>query len=228
MAGILDRFTTIIKANINDLLDKAEDPSKMIEQYMRDLTESLAEVKEATAGVMAEESRTKRMLEENQKEIDRYEGLARKALTAGSEDDARVFLKKKQELTDKNEGLQLAYDTAVANATKMRQMHDKLVADIEELNARKETIKAKAAVAKTQAKVNEMTSAGDRAESAMSAFDRMEAKTDEMLDKANAMADLNTKPVSETEELEKKYAEMGMDASVEDDLSRLKSEMGIA
>lgn len=228
MAGILDRFTTIIKANINDLLDKAEDPSKMIEQYMRDLTESLAEVKEATAGVMAEEARTKRVLEENQQEIDRYEGLARKALTAGSEDDARVFLKKKQELADKNEGLKMAYDTAVANATKMRQMHDKLVEDIETLQQRKEVIKAKAAVAKTQDKVNQMTGGADRAESAMNAFDRMEAKTDEMLDKANAMADLNTKPVSETDELEKKYAEMGMDASVEDDLSRLKSEMGIA
>ena len=79
MAGILDRFASIIKANINDLLDKAEDPSKMIEQYMRDLTESLAEVREATAGVMAEETRTKRMLDDNQKEIDRFESLARKA-----------------------------------------------------------------------------------------------------------------------------------------------------
>lgn len=228
MAGILDRFATIIKANINDLLDKAEDPSKMIDQYMRDLTENLAEVREATAGVMAEETRTKRILDDNQKEIDRYEGLARKALTAGSEDDARVFLKKKQELTDKSEGLKAAYDAALENATKMRQMHDKLVGDIEILQSRKEVIKAKAAVAKTQDKVNKMTSGSDRAEGVMSAFDRMEAKTDEMLDRSNAMAELNAQPKDATEELEQKYAEMGMDASVEDDLSRLKSEMGIA
>lgn len=227
MAGILDRFTTIIKANINDLLDRAEDPSKMIEQYMRDLTESLAEVKESTAAVMAEETRTKRLMDENQKEIDRYEELARKALTAGNEDDARAFLKKKQELEGKNEGLQMAYATASENASKMRQMHDKLVSDIETLQERKEVIKAKTAVAKTQDKVNKMTAGSDKAEGAMSAFDRMEAKADEMLDRANAMESLNAQPKSETEELEKKYEAMGVDASVDADLARLKAEMGM-
>ena len=55
--GILDRFTDIIKANINDLLDRAEDPAKMIDQYMRELTDNLAEVKQETAAVMAEEAR---------------------------------------------------------------------------------------------------------------------------------------------------------------------------
>lgn len=228
MAGILERFTTIIKANINELLDKAEDPSKMIEQYMRELTESLAEVKEATAGVMAEEARTKRLVDDNQAEIDRYEDLAKKALTAGSEADAKVFLKKKQELVDKDEGLKIAYTAAAENASKMRQMHDKLVSDIETLQERKEVIKAKSAVAKTQDKVNKMTSGSDRAEGAMSAFDRMEAKADQMLDEANAMAELNQQPKSETADLEKKYEEMGMDASVDDDLKRLKAEMGIA
>ena len=57
MANILDRFSTIIKSNINALLDKAEDPAKMIDQYLLDLRENLAEVKRETAGVMAEESR---------------------------------------------------------------------------------------------------------------------------------------------------------------------------
>lgn len=223
----MDRFTTIIKANINDLLDRAEDPAKMIEQYMRDLTESLAEVKESTAAVMAEETRTKRMLDDNQKDIDKYEELARKALAAGNEGDARTFLKKKQELEAKNEGLQTAYAAAKENASKMRQMHDKLVSDIETLQERKEVIKAKAAVAKTQDKVNKMTAGSDKAEGAMSAFDRMEAKADEMLDRANAMDELNAQPKSETEELEKKYEAMGVDANVEDDLARLKAEMGM-
>ena len=180
--GILDRFTSIVKANINELLDKAEDPEKMVDQYLREMTESLAEVREATAGVMAEEKRCKKLLDENREETEKHEELARKALAAGNEADARVFLAKKQELAGRAEGLTVAYEGAKANADKMRQMHDKLVADIEELNARKATIKAKAAVAKTQSKVNEMTSAGDRAEGARSAFDRMEAKADEMLD----------------------------------------------
>ena len=83
--AILERFADIIKANINDLLDKCEDPAKMIDQYLRDLTEDLAEVKKETAAVMAEETRTRRMLEENTAEVKRYEELAKKALTAGNE-----------------------------------------------------------------------------------------------------------------------------------------------
>ena len=59
--GMLDRFADIVKANVNDLLDRAEDPAKMVDQYLRDLTESLAEVKRETAGVMAEETRTQRL-----------------------------------------------------------------------------------------------------------------------------------------------------------------------
>ena len=199
--GILDRFTSIVKANINELLDKAEDPEKMVDQYLREMTESLAEVREATAGVMAEEKRCKKLLDENREETEKYEERA--------------------------EGLTVAYEGAKANADKMRQMHDKLVADIEELNARKATIKAKAAVAKTQSKVNEMTSAGDRAEGARSAFDRMEAKADEMLDRANAVAELSEKPADPTEELAKKYAAAGAEAAVDDDLARLKKEMGL-
>ena len=77
--GILDRFTSIVKANINELLDKAEDPEKMVDQYLREMTESLSEVREATAGVMAEEKRCKRLVDENREETEKYEELARKA-----------------------------------------------------------------------------------------------------------------------------------------------------
>lgn len=225
--AILERFTDIIKANINDLLDRCEDPAKMIDQYMRDMTESLAEVRKETAGVMAEEARTKRMLDENAEEIGKYDGLARKALAAGNEGDARVFLGKKQELTEKAAGLQATYEAAHANAEKMRQMHDKLVGDIEELNARREMIKAKVAVAKTQEKVNKVASGADKAAGAMDAFARMERKADEMLDRANAMAELNTAPVDEAAALEAKYASEKSDAAVEDALAKLKAEMGL-
>ena len=75
--GILDRFTSIVKANINELLDKAEDPEKMVDQYLREMTESLAEVREATAGVMAEEKRCKKLLDENREETEKYEELGK-------------------------------------------------------------------------------------------------------------------------------------------------------
>ena len=225
--SILERFTDIIKANINDLLDKAEDPSKMVDQYLRDLTESLAEVKQETAGVMAEEKRCKRLVDQNNEEIAKYDKLARAALSSGNEDDARTFLAKKQTLVEKGNGLQEAYEAARGNAEKMRQMHDKLVSDINELNARRETIKAKTAVAKTQQKVNKITSGSDKAAGAMSAFNRMEAKADSMLDQAEAMTELNLEPVDEAAALEAKYANVATDESVEAELAALKAEMGL-
>ena len=225
--GILDRFATIVKANVNELLDKAEDPAKMVDQYLVDLTESLAEVKQETAAVMAEEARTKRSVDANAEEVARMDDLARKALAAGNEDDARVFLAKKQKLEAAGAEMAKAADAARANAEKMRQMHDKLVGDIEELKGRRETIKAKMAVAKTQEKVTGFTSGADKAESAIEAFNRMEEKADKMLDTADAMAELTEEPVDDAAALEAKYADAASDAAVEDELARLKADMGL-
>ncbi|OUO22486.1 PspA/IM30 family protein [Collinsella sp. An307] len=225
--GMLDRFADIIKANVNDLLDRAEDPAKMVDQYLRDLTESLAEVKEETAGVMAEEARTARMVSENNKEVEKYDGLARRALQAGNEGDARTFLAKKQQLEAQGESLAAAAEAARDNAEKMRAIHDKLVNDIETLRGRREAIKAKVAVAKTQDQVNKVSSAGDSAAAAMSAFDRMEAKADEMLDRSNAMTELNADPTDPAADLERKYAEAGSTAAVDEELAKLKEEMGL-
>ncbi|HBG77038.1 MAG TPA: phage shock protein A, partial [Clostridiales bacterium] len=148
--GMLSRFGDIISSNVNALLDKAENPSKMVDEYLRKANKDLADVKRETAGVMAEETRTKRLVDENAASVAKYEGLAKKALMAGNEDDARVFLAKKQELESAGAGLQTAYDAAHVNAAKMRDMHDKLVKDINDLNARRQAIAAKVSVAKTQ------------------------------------------------------------------------------
>lgn len=223
--GILARFSDIIKANVNAVIDKMEDPSKMIDQYLRDMMEDLAEVKRETAGVMAEEKRTKRLVDENDAEAAKYAEFAKKALQAGNETDARVFIGKKQELEASGAGLKTAYAMANANAVKMRQMHDKLSSDIEALQARREMIHAKVAVAKTQQKLNEVTSSVGKSEGAMSAFGRMEDKADRMLDEATAMSELNTEPIDEAKALEDKYASGG--ASVDDELEKMKKDLGL-
>ena len=224
--GILDRFGTIVKANINALLDKAEDPGKMIDQYLLEMTESLADVKKETAGVMAEESRTRAKVEANQAEVDKYAALAKKALQAGNEADAKVFIAKKQQLETSGQGLLEAYEAARENAQKMRQMHDKLVENIEELKRRREAIKAKVAVARTQGKLNEIGAASDKAEDAMSAFQRMEEKADRMLQRETAMAELNAAPKDEAAALEEKYSGAGATA-VDDELAKMKAELGL-
>lgn len=224
--AILSRFGDIIKANVNAMLDKMEDPGKMIDQYMRDLMEDLAEVKKETAGVMAEEARTKRLVDENQAQVDKYANYAKKALESGNEGDARVFISKKQQLEAAGAGLVTAYAAAHENAVKMRQMHDKLTSDIETLAARRETIKAKVAVAKTQEKLNEVTSSVGKSAGAMDAFNRMEDKANRMLDQATAMSELNAEPIDEAKALEEKYAKQG-GASVDEELAKMKKDMGL-
>lgn len=225
--GILQRFSDIVSANVNALLDKAEDPGKMIDEYLRKATKDLAEVKQETAGVMAEESRTKRLVDDNAAQVAKYEALAKKALLAGNEDDARVFLGKKQELESTGAGLQTAYAAAHENAVKMRELHDKLVKDINTLNSRRQAVKAKMAVAKTQERVNKMGASADKLQGSMGAFERMEEKADRMLDEANAMSELSSQAVDEAQALEEKYKTADTNASIEDELAALKLKMGL-
>lgn len=223
--GIIARFKDIMSANINALLDKCEDPAKMIDEYMRQVTEQLAEVKAETAGVMAEEKRTKRLLDENNEQVEKYDALARKALAAGNEEDAKVFLTKKQEYVANGADIQKAYDAAHANATKMREMHDKLTKDLQTLEQRRVNVKAKVAVAKTQEKINKVTSSMDAASGSMRAFERMEEKADRMLDQANSMAELNSELRDPVKDLEGKYSSTA--AAVDDELEKMKKEMGL-
>lgn len=224
--SVLARFSKIISANVNSIIDRMEDPEKMIDQYLRDMMEDLAEVKESTAGVMAEETRSKRAVDENEAEVNKYQQLAKKALEAGNEDDARVFLSKKQELENVGAGLSTAYASAHENAAKMRQMHDKLASDIETLRNRRAMIKGKISVAEAQGKINEATQSVSKSEGAMSSFERMEEKANRMLDEANAMSELNSEPIDKAKDLEAKYASQTT-ASVEDELARMKSDLGL-
>ncbi len=223
--AILSRFQDIISANINAVIDRMEDPEKMIDQYLRDMMEDLAEVKQNTAGVMAEETKSKRLVDENEAEVMKYTNFAKKAIEAGNDDDARVFLAKKQELEDIGTGLANSYAKAHENATKMRQMHDKLASDIEKLRGRRSMIKAQLSVADTQEKLNEVSESIGKTDGAMSAFQRMEEKATRKLDEANAMADLNAQPEDPAKSLEEIYSSQGS-AAVEDELSRLKEELG--
>ena len=223
--GIMSRFATIMKANINDLLDKCEDPAKMVDQTLRELNESLAEVKKETAGVMAEEQRCKREYDAVVAEIGKWTGYAEKAINAGNDGDAKEFIAKKQQAEAKLPSVKQTYDVAAENANKMRQMHDKLVSDINTLEGKREMIKAKVAVAKTQQKVNEVTSKTN-VDGTIAAFERMEAKADRMLDSANAMAALNSAPEDSAEALAAKYDSGSVSSSVDAELAAMKAKLG--
>lgn len=230
MAGILSRFKDIMSSNINALLDKVEDPMKMIDQYLRNLESDLGKVKAETAAVMAEETKSKRELDECIDSINKMQTYAEKALLSGNEADARTFLSKKGELNNKLISIQQTYDIAKENSTKMREMHDKLIKDISQLNTRRDELKAKMAVANTQEKLNKIGSSVNGAIGNMSKFDEMEAKINKKLDTANAMAELNNSQKEENiDDLIAKYDNETKNTSseIDNELSELKSKLGL-
>ncbi len=225
--GILTRFKDIMAANINALLDKAENPEKMIDQYLRNLEDDLNEVKSETASVIAEEKAAKRKLDDCNEEIAKMMEYAKKAIAAGNDGEAKQFLARKAELTEKATVLQQQYDICADSANKMREMHDKLTEDITALKTKRDTLKAKAKVAETKKKMSKLGSGLESAGSNLAAFDRMEDKVNKMLDEADAMAELNAEKPDSLEALAKKYESTSTDTAVDDELAALKAEMGM-
>ena len=95
MANILTRFKDIMAANINSLLDKAEDPEKMIDQYLRNMEKDLATIKSEAAAVIAVKNSAERKVEECKGEIAKMESYAKKALQAGMKVMRECFYKKR-------------------------------------------------------------------------------------------------------------------------------------
>lgn len=214
-----------MEANINALLDKAEDPVKMADQLARDLEKDLGEVKAETVSVMAEEKRAKRAYDEGVAEVEKLQRYAEKAVLAGNDADAKVFLSEKAAKAANLESLKGAWDLAAANAAKMREMHDKLTDQLKQVEDRKAAIRAKAAMVKSQQKANEIKS--DLGGSSLAAFDALEEKLNRKLDEAEAAAELNTKK-DDMADLMAKYDDAAtvQDSGVEDELAALKAKLG--
>lgn len=223
--GVFSRFSDIMRSNVNALLDKAENPEKMVDQTLRDLREDLAEVKQQTAGVMADAKEANRKVENCEEEIRKYTTAAQNAIKAGNDGDARKLIAKKQQLEEQLASLKKTAEINNANADRVRQMHDKLVSDIEALETKRDTIKATAATAKAQEKINKMQDGGKRAASSIDAFNRMEAKANRALDQAIAHSELNA-GVHTSEDLLDKYAGGGSTSSVDDELEAMKAQLG--
>ncbi len=225
--GIITRFKDIVSANINAMLDKAEDPEKMIDQYLRDLEDDMAKVKAETASIMAEEKAVKRELDECNDEMARMADYAKRAVMAGNDGEAKQFLQKKAEISSRLEQLQKRYEIAVKNSEKMREMHDKLESDIASLKSRRDSLKAKVRVAETQEKMNKMGSGASDAGATMDAFERMEDRVNKMLDEQDAISELNKKVSDPTEDLAEKYDREVKESGIDAELAALKAELNM-
>lgn len=224
--GIISRFTEIMKSNINAQLDKCEDPAKMIDQTLRELKENFAEVKKETAGVMAAKKEADRAVQECEEQIRKYNLAAENALKANNEEDARTILSRKQPFVDNLVNLKKTQAVAKENSDKMRQMYNKLANDIQMLETKRNGIKATVAAAKTQEKMNKISSGSKRSMASLETFDRMEDKANRMLDSAMAEAELSA-DMDAGNDLVNKYVSGESSSTVDDELAAMKAKLGL-
>jgi phage shock protein A len=218
--SVLVRFKNIMTSNFRALLEQAEDPEKMLAQYMREVRRDLGMVQVEMATIMAAEQRAKRALDECSAEVNKMHSYAKRALELGNEADARNFLDRKVTLAVKEAELKDAYEIAAVNVNQVRAMHDKLQSDINELESRANVLKAKLSVTKAQEKINQFSSS-----SGVSDFGRMEEKVNMALYKAEAMAELNA-PNEDLDQLMAKYNQQDQSTpTIEDELEALKKSL---
>lgn len=225
LADTLARIPKILEANINALLDKCEDPAKMIDQLLIDYKRDLADVKRDTAAVMADVKMAEKRLEECDADIARKQKAAENALKVGNEGDARTLLAAKQSLEVTRESLLQNLAVAQKNADMMQEGYNKLVRNIEELESRKDAAKAKISMAKAQDQINRSAAKANSTVN-LDAFDKYEQKAERMLAEANATAELNADAVS-VEDLTARYVSSAESVSVDEELAALKTKLGL-
>ncbi|MDO7908539.1 PspA/IM30 family protein [Paenibacillus sp. JX-17] len=185
--GILARFKDVMKANVNELLDRSDHPEKTVDEYMRSMRSDLGQVKAETAAVLAEERRTKRALDECQAEIIRLQRYAEKTVEAGRAEESLKFLDRKAQQEEKKVELKRAYDQASTNASNMKQMQNKLSSDLEQLEARRAELNGKMEQARS---IRQQLDRDSSRDGVGAALDTMKEKADLALNEAEALAEL--------------------------------------
>jgi len=219
--SILGRIKDLVSANVNSMLDKAEDPEKMANEYLRQLTNELYEARSSVAASMADEAKLEQRRIASQGEADQWQSKAEAALRAGNEELAKAALSRKvqaQKLADQYRQQETAQEEQV-NA-----LQDALVnleTRIAEVKAKKELIIAKKNRAATQEAL-QRTAASIGRVSALDKLDQLEEKVDDRLAKADAMAKL------EGDSLEARFKDLEKDQEVDSELAELKRKLGMS
>ncbi len=214
-----------MKANMHDLVTKAEDPEKMMNNYMKQLNMDIGKVKSETASVAAEEKRAKRALDEAKAEVNKLQRYAEKAVESGNEEQALQFLDRKAAQAEKLGDLESAYERASSNKKNMKQMHDKLSSDLNVLEKRHAELNGKIAATAAQQKLNAM---GSNADVSGSVFDVIEEKVNKAYDEAMAIAELREQPKDDLDELIAQLERENNNSSIrnaEEELAMIKDKL---
>lgn len=217
MAGIFARISDIFKANINDLLDKAEDPEKMIKQMVIEMEEAVNKATTAVGSAIANEKMLEKQHVEKKKLAGEWQQRAVKAVNAGRDDLARQALEKKNMFEKAATDLEGPLAEAQKTAVTMRSQLDQLKVKLDEARVRQGTLIARHQAA--QAKKQISSSLAGIGDGAFANFDKYEQKVLKAESEAEAMSQL----AGDTTSLDDEFKKLEAGSSVEDELALLKA-----
>jgi phage shock protein A len=218
--GIFKRLRDLTMGSINDLLDKAEDPVKMLNQFLRDMEEDILEAEASVAKQIAIEKKFKQQYEEAEEMVTKRGEQAMKALEQNNEDLARRALEDKKEQQSRYDELKRQYDISKTNADQLRSQLSEMKDEFSKMKNKKDLLIARAESAKAQKQINQAMS-GFGTDNAAKGFDRMSEKVLQMEAEAQASGELRSSSRSLDDELD----QLGKSDGVDDELAALKAKL---
>lgn len=219
--GILERISSLIKANINEMLDEAEDPEKMLNQLIRDMEDGYREAREQVINAMADQKRLEKKFLANLNLAKEWGHRAEVAVQSGNEDLARKALKKAQDYEELSNDLKLALDKQENSVADLRVQLTALQAKIEEAKQKRGVLVARHRRLQAEQKIRESASGLKATDEAFAAFQRMEDRIELEEARMEASAELE----GEAEAVEARLAQEEAELQIEERLATLKARL---
>ncbi len=236
MAGMAGRMSTVIKAKVSKLLDRAEDPGETLDYSYQKQLESLQDVKKGIADVVTAKKRLGMQASKLEQSVVKLDTQARQALAAGNEELARTALERKGLAQTELQGLDQQVTELETQQEKLVESEKRLRTKIESFRTKKEVIKAQYSAAEAQVRISEAaTGVGEEMADVGLAMQRAVDKTEDMRARASAVEELEaagtfedlTQLGSGQDDIDRQLAELGSGGMVDDELSRMKAELGM-
>jgi len=217
--SVLNRMRDLISANLNAMLDRAEDPEKMVNEYLRQLNENLYEAKTNVAAAMADETKLHNKMVQYQAEAEQWQLKAEAALRAGEEELARQALARKLQAQKLADSYKQQYEQQDQQVEELQDALVKLESRIAEAKAKRDLIIAKKNRAETQETI-QRTVRGLSSSAAMEKLGRLEERVDDRLAHAEAMARL------ERGTLEARFEDLATNQELDHEMEELRRKIG--